>query len=416
MRELAAAALLLLALVVGALAPKMWQNEPAGDAPASGRPAASGPLATVASATFAPVSWKGKDGGTGYVICGSTANWSRPTIAEQNAHLASDPRYARMRADDPASDAGTKFRADALLYDGSALAARIDLVAMTGMWTDPLIGGNAAGCTSIEPQVWLIGYEPVSFRGSPGVAELGVREAPGYRMVVVTGAVGTDLVVVGPGGKMAVFDTTAWRGPTPTPAPKTTPAHKAIGSPDATFPITDRPLELALPSACQVSPPSRHTDGLGAVWTVQCGSARANLSVSVAATRQGWSHVAGPPIGVGIQTYAKGALSMQLGYRLDGPAYSDPFVLVQYSRPFAQGANPVIRRSQNSQVALRRPTDDLRILGDDSINPVPFAEKDIAATNQQRPFADNEATQRNQSTAGAFHKIREVLLAQMFGH
>jgi len=30
---------------------------------------------------------------------------------------------------------------------------------------------------------------------------------------------------------------------------------------------------------------------------------------------------------------------MQLGYRLDGPAYSDPFVLVQYSRPFAQGAD-----------------------------------------------------------------------------
>jgi hypothetical protein len=38
-----------------------------------------------------------------------------------------------------------------------------------------------------------------------------------------------------------------------------------------------------------------------------------------------------------MQTYGKGMLSMQLAYRLDGPAFSDPFVLVQYSRPFATG-------------------------------------------------------------------------------
>jgi hypothetical protein len=54
MRELAAAAALLLALVVGALAPKIWADDPAGDALASGRPAASGPLTTIASATPKP--------------------------------------------------------------------------------------------------------------------------------------------------------------------------------------------------------------------------------------------------------------------------------------------------------------------------------------------------------------------------
>ena len=40
-----------------------------------------------------------------------------------------------------------------------------------------------------------------------------------------------------------------------------------------------------------------------------------------------------------MQTYAKGKLSMQLAYRLDGPAYADPIIVVQYSRPFAQGAD-----------------------------------------------------------------------------
>src|SRR5438445_13689118 len=105
----------------------------------------------------------------GDVFGGGTRTGSRPTISGQNAHLASDARYARMRADDPGSEASTKFQAVALLYDGSALSARIDLVALTGMWTDPYIGGNAAGCTSVEPHVWLLGYEPVSFLGSPGL-------------------------------------------------------------------------------------------------------------------------------------------------------------------------------------------------------------------------------------------------------
>jgi hypothetical protein len=53
MRELAAAALLLLALAVGALAPKIWPDDAASGALASGRPAASAPLATAASTAFA---------------------------------------------------------------------------------------------------------------------------------------------------------------------------------------------------------------------------------------------------------------------------------------------------------------------------------------------------------------------------
>jgi hypothetical protein len=338
MRELAAAALLLLALVVGALAPKIWPDEPSGGALASGRAASSGPLATVAGATFAPVSWKGKDGGTGYIVCGGSDSWSRPTLAEQNAHLASDPRYARMRADDRGSAAWMHFESRALLYDGSSVGARIDLVALTGMWTDPHIGGNAIGCTSTEPQVWLVGYEPVSFGGDPSVAGLQVRESPGYRMVILTGEVGTGLVVYGgDGGKIAIFDTSALGGPTPKPAPKATPTLKAVPSPDSAFPITDRPLELALPAGCQVLRETRHVDGFGATWTVQCGSATANLEVASAAMRQGWTRMQGPPIGVGMQVYSKGTLSMQLAYRLDGPAFADPFQVVQYSRPFAAG-------------------------------------------------------------------------------
>jgi hypothetical protein len=326
MRELAAAALLLLALVVGALAPKIWA-----DATGSGTLAAATPARSPGAQKLA--SWRGRDGGTGFVVCGSSDTWRRPSVAEENAHLAADPRYRDQRVDD-ASPAAMTFAASALLYDGAGNSSRAGLATLSGLWADPRIGG--AGCSSAEPQVWLFGYTPVSFSGSPGIGELRVREAPGYRMVVVTGEIGTDLVVVGESGKIAVFDTKAWLGPTPTPAPKRTATPPETPSPTSTFPISDRPLELALPG-CEISPQQRHADGQGAVWTVQCGSARANLAISVAATRQGWSHIAGPPIGVGIQTYGKGKLSMQLAYRLDEPAYSDPVIVVQYSRPFAQG-------------------------------------------------------------------------------
>jgi hypothetical protein len=125
----------------------------------------------------------------------------------------------------------------------------------------------------------------------------------------------------------------------PTPAPKPTATQSTPNSAPSTFPMTDRPLELALPAECQILRQGRHGDGLGATWTVQCGSARANLEVATAAMRQGWSHMDGPPIGVGIQVYAKGTLSMQIAYRLDGPAFADSFQLVQYSRPFAQGGD-----------------------------------------------------------------------------
>jgi hypothetical protein len=328
MRELAAAALLLLALVVGALAPTIWPDKAGSGALAAATPARS------AGAQQLP-SWRGRDGGAGFVVCGSNDTWRRPSVAEENAHLGADPRYRDQRVDD-ASPAAMTFAASVLLYDGAGNSSRAGLATLSGLWTDPEIGGR--GCSSAEPQVWLFGYTPVSFGGGPGIAELRVRESPGYRMVVVTGAIGTDLVVVGESGKIAVLDTRAWLGPTPTPAPKRTATPSEMPSPASTFPMTDRPLELALPG-CEISPQERHADGQGAVWTVQCGSARANLAISVVATRQGWSHIAGPPIGVGFQTYGKGTLSMQLAYRLDGPAYSDPVIIMQYSRPFAQGGD-----------------------------------------------------------------------------
>src|SRR5437016_1635309 len=125
--------------------------------------ASARPPAAIASATVAPVSWKGRDGGTGFVVCGSNESWVRPTIDEENAHLAADPRYAGTRADDSYSRAWLPFRAGASLFDSSSADERDDLVALTGLWDDPHFPSNAAACASIEPQIWLFGFAPTKY-------------------------------------------------------------------------------------------------------------------------------------------------------------------------------------------------------------------------------------------------------------
>jgi hypothetical protein len=341
MRELAAAALLLLALVVGALAPQIRS----GDVPAvlaSGRPTASGPLATVASATFSPPpSWRRHHGGaSGFVTCGASDTWTRPALAAQNAHLASDPRYPHIDADDRGSEAWTPFHASALFYDGSSLSMRIDLVTLSGMWTDPHVGGNVAGCTSAEPQVWLFGYAPVRYDADNAeYAYLNVVPAPGYHLVVLTGTIRPQVVMTA-GVKLAVLDIPATAvTATPTPLPKALPtAATSTLSPAPTFPPADRPIGLALSGTCAIVASSRHEDGLGRAWTVQCGSAMANLSVARAAIAQSWIRLDGPPLGVGLQTYHKDGFWMQIAYRLDGPGFADSFQVAQYTRPLAPDA------------------------------------------------------------------------------
>jgi hypothetical protein len=104
------------------------------------------------------------------------------------------------------------------------------------------------------------------------------------------------------------------------------------------FPNADRPIDLVLPSACAIETAGRHNDDLGITWRVQCGSATANREIASAAIAQGWKLSDGnPPVGVGIQNYTKNGVWMQIAYRLDGPAFADPFVIVQTLRPGIAG-------------------------------------------------------------------------------
>src|SRR6266513_4666036 len=229
-----------------------------GGALASGRP----PAAT-ASATVAPVSWKGRDGGTGFVVCGANESWVRPTIDEENAHLAADARYAGTRADDSYSSAWLPFRGGASLFDGSSANQRDDLVALTGLWNDPHFAANAAACASIEPQVWLFGYAPTKYTAEDRlIATLQVTPAPGYRMVVLTGVIRPQLVVVG-SLKVAFFAMpTSAVTPTLTPAPK--PTQPTTPNAAFVFPSTDRPLQVALSSVRRLRNKRRPSDETGA--------------------------------------------------------------------------------------------------------------------------------------------------------
>src|SRR5207245_553967 len=124
-RELAAAAVLLVIIAVGALAPILWQPEAESTVLASGTPRPT--TAPTIAASLGPPSWHGRDGGVGFVVCGSSDTWTRPSMAIENAHLTADARYRGTQAGDD-SQAGRLFRAAATLYDGSGASSGHDFI------------------------------------------------------------------------------------------------------------------------------------------------------------------------------------------------------------------------------------------------------------------------------------------------
>ncbi len=191
-------------------------------------------------------SWRTRAGGAPFVVCGASDAWRRPTLAEQTARLASDPRYRGLRFDDESPPAQA-FRAPAVLYDGAGESSAQGLIAFTGLWSDRALHQNR--CVSAEPQVWLFGYEPVDYAADDReVALLRVRQAAGYRFVVLTGTLRRTLVVAA-GTKLAVFDTSPWLTTTPALTPKPTPP-------------SDRPP----PSAAPVQPSAERIIARPLVW------------------------------------------------------------------------------------------------------------------------------------------------------
>ena len=257
--------------------------------------------------------------GPGFSVCGASDTWTRPTLPDQNAHLAADPRYSSLRVDD-GSFAARQFHAVALVYDGSGNSTRNGLVMSSGLWSDPRI--NRAGCGTKEQQVWLFGYAPDSYEVLDGAsAVLNVHARAGYRMVVITGEPRRALVVFDGQRKLDLLT-----------------MHVAVATPAASplppFPTNARPLELVLPPSCAVTSSDRHTDGLGNTWYVQCGVGKINVSVPGEAVRQGWILI-GADAPDGTHLFHKGALSMQIFFRRDGAGIADPFGILQTYRPLA---------------------------------------------------------------------------------
>jgi len=268
MRDLAAATVLVIVIAVGALAPALWQPRFEGQALAS--------TAVSPTASPMPPSWKGKDRGSGFVVCAKNDSWSRPTVAEENAHLAADPRHANVRADDSYSPAWSPFRMGATLYDGST--SRDEVIAFTGLWSDARAGATTSACVSSEPQVWLLGYAPVTYWAEDRlISELRVVPAPGYQIVVMTGTIRPRLVVAD-NMKVAVIQMPATAlTPTPTPPPKppviqTPPPYVPHYTPAPAMPETTKPVGFELPQECLASAPT-HSEGTlssSTSWVVSC--------------------------------------------------------------------------------------------------------------------------------------------------
>jgi hypothetical protein len=128
--------------------------------------------------------------GPGFVLCGADESWHRPTDAEQQAHLAGDHRYDGSWGS-PGTTGYREFRAPAVLYDGKSASGLGWIMQFTGLWNVwDAPQTRPKTCWSEQPQVFLFGYEAVTYDAQdPNAAVLHVRAAPGYRMLLLTGPV-----------------------------------------------------------------------------------------------------------------------------------------------------------------------------------------------------------------------------------
>jgi len=312
-------ALVLVALVLVVVAPS-WDRTHGNSAtsPTATAQRSAEPIATPISRSFDPSGALAV--GPGFAVCAASDTWRRPTVQEQNAHAATDPRFRDLRFDDN-SPAARQFRAVALVYDGSGNSSRAGLVLASGLWSDARISGT--GCGTKEQQIWLFGYAPDSYEVlDGGSAALNVHPQPGYRMVVITKEPRRALVVF---GEMQKLELLTMEVSVPTAA-----------TPAVAFPTSARPLELTLPAGCDVTSTYRHPDDLGNTWYVQCAASKVNVSVPGDAARQGWT-VIGADAPDGTHLFHKGMLWMQIIFRRDGPGINDPFGVLQTYRTISLG-------------------------------------------------------------------------------
>jgi len=178
-RELVVGASLLLALVLATVGTD-WRAERVASANAAAPRDVASPVMS----------------GPGFAVCTSDETWQRPSAAEQNAHLGSDRRFDGAW-ETPATTGYREFVAPAVLYDGMSASGMSSIVHFTGLWN---VWENAATrprtCWTDQPQVFLFGYEAVAYDAQdPSVAQLRVRPAPGYRMVILTGPIRGTIAV-----------------------------------------------------------------------------------------------------------------------------------------------------------------------------------------------------------------------------
>ena len=178
-RELVIGTSLLVALVMATVGPD-WRAQPIAAATVDAPGHVSAPVLS----------------GPGFTVCTADETWQRPTAAEQAAHLGGDRRFDGLW-ESPATTGYREFVASAVLYDGKSADGLHWISNFTGLWK---VWEDTATrpktCWTDQPQVFLFGYEAVAYDAQdPKVAQLRVRPAPGYRMVILTGPIRASIAV-----------------------------------------------------------------------------------------------------------------------------------------------------------------------------------------------------------------------------
>jgi hypothetical protein len=140
-------------------------------------------------------------GGARVEVCYENQTWQRPSAADEEAYLVAFPRYKGVRVDDDSFEAKF-FRQVAFLWDTRASSAGGDIVALSGLWSDP--GLPAARCPF--ERLVLIGYASSRLGvTADNVGLLDVAPAPGYRVLAIAGSRPSRIVVRFPDRTSAEF-------------------------------------------------------------------------------------------------------------------------------------------------------------------------------------------------------------------
>ncbi len=128
--------------------------------------AASPASITQAGIGYSPTASTADPQAISFEICSDLPHWQRPTLEEQRAELAANPRYGSSLDEEPLQSLFEQFWHESVFaFTTYGLSARMEPINLSGVWSaitemEPCYGEEAIAAINAGQiaELWLIGY------------------------------------------------------------------------------------------------------------------------------------------------------------------------------------------------------------------------------------------------------------------